>query len=76
MNIPRWKHGDELERVDCGVDFGDMVGYFVRMSVERDDGGFEWISLTPDEAERLADTLREMASDTRVQQERTRNSTT
>ena len=68
MRTPRWKLGEELERVDVGVDYGAMVGYFVRMSVERDDGGFEWVSLNPNEAELLAERLREAASHTRARE--------
>jgi hypothetical protein len=71
MTVPRWKHGEELEeRVECGTDFGTLVGFFVRLSVIRDDGGTEWVSLTPDEADRLAGMLREMAEHTRIQQKK------
>ena len=69
MNKRLWNYGQELERVDCGVDFGNMVGYFVRVSVERDDGGTEWISLKPDEADLLAEKLREAATITRTRQQ-------
>lgn len=70
MTVPRWKHGEELnERLESGVDYGNIIGYFVRLSVIRDDGGTEWVSLTPDEAESLASQLRERAAQSR---ERTR----
>ena len=58
MTVPRWKYGEELERVESNVDFGNLVGFFVRLSVQRDDGGTEWVSLTPDEADNLAGQLR------------------
>ena len=65
------KYGEELDkRVECGTDFGSLVGYFVRLSVIRDDGGTEWVGLTPDEADRLAGMLRETAEHTRIQQKR------
>lgn len=66
MSLPGWKHGEELERVESGVDFGVLVGYFVRVSVIREDGGTEWVGLTPDEADLLADQLRRSAAHTRV----------
>jgi hypothetical protein len=34
--------------------------------MQRDDGGMEWVSLTPDEAELLAGQLREAAELTRT----------
>lgn len=74
MSTPRWKYGEELGRVECGVDFGVLVGYFVRMSVVRDDGGTEWISLNPGEAELLAESLREVAALTREREDQSRNS--
>lgn len=61
MNARRWNHGAELERLDCGVDFGDVVGDFVRLSLERDDGGTEGVSLDADEAEVHANRLHEAA---------------
>lgn len=51
MSVPRWKFGEELDRVENGVDFGGLVAYFVRLSVVTDDGGTEWVSLTPNEAD-------------------------
>ena len=66
-----WTFGGELEeRVESGADFGNVAGYFVRLSVIRDDGGTEWVSLTPDEAELLANQLREAAAKTRENQSR------
>jgi hypothetical protein len=56
-----WNHGEELERIDVGGDFGNLVGPFVRLSVVRDDGGTEWVGLDPDEAETLATRLHEVA---------------
>jgi hypothetical protein len=73
MSTPRWNYGEELRRVECGVDFGGIVGYFVRMSVVRDDGGTEWISLNPDEAGLLAESLRESAALAREQEDRRRS---
>jgi hypothetical protein len=70
MSVPTWKHGEELKRVESGVDFGVRVGYFVRLSVIRDDGGTEWVGLTPDEADLLADQLRKSAAQTREAQAR------
>ena len=58
----QWKHGDELERVEVGTNYANLRGYFVSVSVIRDDGGSEWIDLTPDEAETLARRLTEMAA--------------
>ena len=73
MTVPKWTYGEELQqRVECGVDFGNVVGFFVRMSVIRDDGNTEWVSLTPDEAEVLANGLREAAAGARTQQDRRR----
>jgi hypothetical protein len=46
MTMPRWKFGEELERVESNVDYGGLVGFLVRLSVQRDDGGTEWVSLT------------------------------
>ena len=66
MTVPRWKYGEELERVESNVDFGNLVGFFVRLSVQRDDGGTEWVSLTPDEADNLAGQLRKAADLTRT----------
>jgi hypothetical protein len=66
MTMPRWKFGEELERVESNVDYGGLVGFFVRLSVQRDDGGTEWVSLTPDEADLLAGQLREAAELTRT----------
>jgi hypothetical protein len=73
MTVPRWKYGEELERVETGVDYGVLVGFFVRLSVIRDDGGTEWVSLTPAEAELLADKLREAALLSRSQEGRRRD---
>jgi hypothetical protein len=71
MTVPGWKYGEELEeRVECGTDYGNVVGFFVRMSVTRDDGGTEWVSLTPGEADRLAGMLHESAENTRIQQKK------
>lgn len=71
MTEPKWTHGEELQqRVECGVDFGNVVGFFVRMSVIRDDGKTEWVSLTPDEAEVLANGLRKAAEGARIEQDR------
>jgi hypothetical protein len=66
MTMPRWKFGEELERVESNVDYGGLVGFLVRLSVQRDDGGTEWVSLTPDEADLLAGQLREAAELTRT----------
>jgi hypothetical protein len=66
VTAPRWRHGEELERIEAGVDYGNVVGYFVRLSVIRDDGGTEWIGLSPDEADLLADRLQETAAQTRA----------
>jgi hypothetical protein len=66
MTVPRWKYGEELERVESNVDYGNLVGFFVRLSVQRDDGGTEWVSLTPDEADNLAGQLRKAAELTRT----------
>jgi hypothetical protein len=70
MSFPKWRHGEELERIECGVDFGVISGYFVRLSVQRDDGGTEWVGLTPDEADYLAGMLRDMAERTRIQRKK------
>jgi hypothetical protein len=68
MSFPKWRHGEELERIECGVDFGVISGYFVRLSVQRDNAEMEWVGLTPDEADSLAAMLRENAELTRIQQ--------
>lgn len=69
MAAPRWKHGEELEqRIETGVDFGVLVGHFVRLSVIRDDGQTEWVGLTPDEADILAKQLHTAATQVRSQQ--------
>lgn len=62
---PTWEHGEELSRVECGVNYANLRGRFVSISVARDDGGFEWLSLTPDEADTLAKRLREVAQHAR-----------
>jgi hypothetical protein len=76
MTVPRWKFGEELERVESGVDFGGLVGNFVRLSEQRDDGGTEWVNLTPDEADTLAVPLRDAAElpRKRIQEDRRRRS--
>jgi hypothetical protein len=68
----KWTHGNELQRVECGVDFGGLVGYFVSMYVERDDGKPEFVGLTPGEADILADRLRKAAAHARTQEDQRR----
>ena len=67
----------DAQLVTAEVDWGHIIGYFVRLDVElpRDalyaaegvDGGGPqgWLALTPDEADALADHLRERAEQAR-----------
>ena len=68
-----WKFGDELQRIECGVDYGNLVGYFVRLSVRRDDGQIEWLSLAPEEAEELSRKLAGLAQKARREQQRSKS---
>jgi hypothetical protein len=38
MSLPKWRHEEELERIECGVDFGVIPGYFVRLSMQSNHG--------------------------------------
>lgn len=66
---------NDASRLDANVDYGNVIGYFVRVDVElppdtpypRTDGGSPsgWLGLSPDEADAFAAELAEAAEQVR-----------